>query len=669
MRRSGCAKLPFHMSKKNIKPSATDSQALRNSGTPAESGDAGAFTNLLFFQISFILSALAALLYANTLAHGYVLDDLLAITENSLVKKGFSAIGELLSSHYRVGTEGADASVLLYRPLSLVTFAVEWAIAPGRPFIGHLMNVLWYAATVGLLFNTLRNTFQGYHWLWAAGSALLFAVHPLHTEVVANIKSRDEILSLFFCVAALYYSVRTLQQPAASRTILALFCYFLALLSKESAVTFLPAFPLVAWFFFQKTLRQSAIHGALFVVPVAVFLLLRAWALSQTVGNFQISALDNPIVDAAGFGERAATGFMALWQYFRLLLLPHPLVSDYSYRHLTVVDWTNWQALIGLLLVGGLVFWAIRGLFRRRPESFLSLMFLAGIALYSQLVIVIGVLVGERLMYAPSLWFCAGLAFVLLKATGWDLQQKTQNLAGVISQIGSKSSGWAFALLLVAFSLKTFTRNFDWADNFTLFSADIRHAPGSLRLQNGVGNELLNRIKVESDLDVSERENLLSRLESHARAAIAIRPEANSYLNLGNAAIIRRQYASAVAMFDSALVFAPDYGPAKRNIALSYLALGKKEIEVNKNWEKAADLLKKSIQYNPSNPDAYISLGTCYGRMGRPSDGIVQFEKATELSPENLFAWRFLAFAHRATGNLKRAAECEEKVRALETNQ
>ncbi|MGI9159105.1 MAG: tetratricopeptide repeat protein, partial [Saprospiraceae bacterium] len=408
-------------------------------------------------------------------------------------------------------------------------------------------------------------------------------------------------------------------------------------------------------------------HGALDALPVILLLLLRARVFSQTADNFKINAFDNPIVEATGFGERAATGFMALWQYFRVLVFPHPLVSDYSYRHLTVVDWTNWQALIGLLSVGALAFWAVRGLFQRRPEAFLSGMFLAGIALYSQLLIVIGVLVGERLMYAPSLWFCAGLAFLLLKGTGWDLQQKTQNPAEILAQPGGKAVVWTLALVSVAFSLKTVTRNFDWADNFTLFNADIQHAPGSLRLQNGVGNELLNRIKVDKDLSVAERVDLLTQLELHARAAITIRPEANAYLNLGNAAIIRRQYESAVTMFDSALVFAPNYEPAKRNIAQCYLALGKQEIDVNNNWEKAVGLLKKSVEYNPANPDAYINLGTCYGRMGRPADAIVHFEKATELSPKNLYAWRFLAFAHRTTGNLERAAACEEKVRALET--
>ncbi len=655
------------MSKKNIKPSTTGQQAPRNSDLPAESGAAGPFSNLLFLKISLSLSAFAALLYANTLGHGYVLDDLLAITENSLVKKGISAIGELLSSHYRVGTEGAGASALLYRPLSLVTFALEWTMAPGSPFVAHLMNVLWYSATVGLLFNTLRITFRGYHWMWAAGSALLFAVHPLHTEVVANIKSRDELLSLFFCVAALYVWVRALQRPAAGRTILALFFYFLALLSKESAVTFLPAFPFVGWFFFEKTLRQSAAHGALFALPVAVFLLLRAWVFSQTADNFTISAFDNPIVEAEAFGERAATGFMALWQYFRLLVFPHPLVSDYSYQHLTVVGWTNWQAIAGLLLVGGLAFWTLRGLSQRRPDAFLSGMFLAGIVLYSQLLIVIGVLVGERLMYAPSLWFCAGLMFWLLKGTGWDLRQKTQDPAAVLSQPGSKAVIWTLALVSVAFSLKTFIRNFDWTDNFSLFSADVQHAPGSFRIQNGIGNALSKRIKDDLNLSVAEREEMLAQLEFHARAAIAIRPEANSYLNLGNAAIIRRQYESAVAMFDSALVFAPQYEPARRNIAQCYLALGKKEMEGNKNWEKAADLLKKSIEYDSNNSDAYVNLGTSYGRMGRISEAIANFEKAAELNPDNLYAWRFLAFAHRTTGNLERAATCEEKVRALET--
>lgn len=606
------------------------------------------------------------MLYANTLGHGYVLDDPLAIGENNLVRKGLAAIGEILSSHYRAGTAGADASALLYRPLSLVTFALEWTIAPGSPFIGHLMNILWYSATVGLLFSTLRITFQGYHWMWAAGAAFLFAVHPLHTEVVANIKSRDEILSLFFCVAALYVWVRALQRPSAGRTIWALFFYFLALLSKESAVTFLPAFPLAGWFFFEKTPRQSVIHGALFAVPVAVFLIIRALVLAQTVDNYDISPLDNPIVEAEGFGERAATGFMVLWQYFRLLVFPHPLVSDYSYRHLTVVGWTNWQAISGLLLYVGLAFWAIRGLFYRRPEAFFILMFLAGVALYSQLAIVIGALLGERLMYAPSLWFCVGLMFLLLKGIGWALRQKAQDSEVPLLRPGGTAAGWTLALLSVAMSLKTFTRNYDWTNNFSLFSADVRHAPGSLRLQNGVANELYIRIKSDTTLLVSERENMLSRLEFHARAAIAIRPDANAYLSLGNAATIRQQYEEAVAKYDSALIFAPGYEPIKRNIAQCYLALGNKESRENKNQEKAAAMFIKSIEYNPNNAEAYVNLGTCYGMMRRPLDAIYNFEKATALSPDNLYAWRFLAFAHRAVGNQARAVECEEKVRVLE---
>jgi len=188
--------------------------------------------------------------FFNTQFHQYVFYDPLAIGKIDLLKKFFFFFPELFVQHYRAGTEGAGASALLYRPLSLVTFAVEWSIAPGSPFLGHLMNVLWYALTVALLFFSLQRLLAGRHWLLAAGAALLFAAHPLHTEVVANIKSRDEILNLFFGTLALYAWARWLERPAFRWLAAALGSYFLALLSKESAVVLLPVFPLAGWFFF-----------------------------------------------------------------------------------------------------------------------------------------------------------------------------------------------------------------------------------------------------------------------------------------------------------------------------------------------------------------------------------------------------------------------------------
>ena len=104
------------------------------------------------YKIGLLLSLFAFLLYVNTLQHGFVLDDNLAIAENPKVTKGISGIPEIFAQPYRENCFGG----CLYRPVTLSTFAIDWSMSPRNPLIGHWMNVLWYAATAFLLFLVLR---------------------------------------------------------------------------------------------------------------------------------------------------------------------------------------------------------------------------------------------------------------------------------------------------------------------------------------------------------------------------------------------------------------------------------------------------------------------------------------------------------------------------------
>lgn len=651
------------MAKKNIKPT-TPQRHIRQTKTTEKAENRSALTsnpNLMYIQFGF--AVLSFLLYANTLGHGYVLDDPLAIAENEYVRQGIGGIPELLTHHYRAGTVGANASALLYRPLSLVTFAIEWSLSPGSPFLGHLMNVLWYAFTVALLFATLRRLFRGYHWLWAAGAVLLFTVHPLHTEVVANIKSRDEILNVFFSISALYGWVRWLDNPAPRWILASLGCYFLALLSKESAVTLLPVFPLAAWYFFGKTARQSGGYALLFALPLVLFLVIRTAVLAQSENLFEVSEMDNPIVAANGLGERSATAFMTLWKYFQLLIFPHPLLSDYSYRHLSVVGWGNWQALAGLAVYGALAILAVRGLARRQPLSFCIAAFMCSIALYSQLLLVIGTLLGERLMYMPSLWFCAGLAWLLWRLSGLDLKNEEETYR--LPPIKTLQASIALLLLIVAFySVKTISRNPDWKTNLVLFTADIAKAPSSVRLHNGIGSETYSQyLNEKENLGPEAKEALLTQIEQHSKAAIAIRPNPVSYLNLGNAAVARLQYAEAIRQYEEALKQAPKYGMARINIGRTYSAWGQEEGKVKRNYARAAELFEKAVEYGMNDAETYLNLGVANGLMGQSEKAIRYFEQAAALAPQNKGIWKNLGVAYRAVGNVAKAEECEAKAR------
>ena len=157
-----------------------------------------------WFSVPYLCMALAAiafLLYCNTLGHGFILDDVMVLKDNVLVKQGIKAIPELLSTPHMRGYLIIPND--LYRPLSLVMFAIEYQFFGLNPTVGHFFNILTFMGYVVMLFLFMNKFFDGKKTAIAFIAALIFAVHPIHTEVVANIKSRDELLCYFFAFWAL----------------------------------------------------------------------------------------------------------------------------------------------------------------------------------------------------------------------------------------------------------------------------------------------------------------------------------------------------------------------------------------------------------------------------------------------------------------------------------
>ena len=152
-------------------------------------------------KLAFLLGAIAFLAYANTFKNGYAYDDMSAVTQNTIVTRGSSALPEIFSTPYRYGFYVTPND--LYRPLSLAMFAMEYQLSDGAPGIMHFMNVLIYTGCVLLLFFFFDVLFEKKKTAIAFMASLLFALHPLHTEVVANIKSRDELLCFFFVFSSL----------------------------------------------------------------------------------------------------------------------------------------------------------------------------------------------------------------------------------------------------------------------------------------------------------------------------------------------------------------------------------------------------------------------------------------------------------------------------------
>jgi protein O-mannosyl-transferase len=358
-------------------------------------------------NIALLLGLFGFLLYANTLRHGYVIDDDLAISLNENVRRGLGGIVDIFNQPYRQECFGG----CLYRPLTLTTFAIEWAMSPNNPFTGHLMNVIWYSATASLLFLTIRKFIPQFHIVIPLVAVILFTAHPVHTEVVANIKSRDEILSLFFVILSFYNYAKWHETKSWVDLSFAALSLLAGLLSKEGAISALPVFPLLGWIFFNRSFGASVKNSWWMIVPVLLFFLLRGAALSGLTEP-DIHMMDNAIVDAKG-SELPGTAFTILLKYLLLLILPLQLQSDYSYNVIPLQSLTNINSLAGLLIYIALVVYAIYGLYRRWITGFIAAAFLSSIVLYSHLLKVIGTMMAERLAYAPSLWFVLGLTAAL----------------------------------------------------------------------------------------------------------------------------------------------------------------------------------------------------------------------------------------------------------------
>src|SRR5436190_11728100 len=123
-------------------------------------------------------------------------------------------------------------------------FAIEWQYFPNAPWFPHLMNVLIYCLSAAVLFLFLTKLIRNRGLLLPLLITLLFVAHPLHTEIVASIKSRDELLGFLFSLLCLNSLISYQEKPALMRLLLSLIFLFLALLSKETAITMLAVIPL-----------------------------------------------------------------------------------------------------------------------------------------------------------------------------------------------------------------------------------------------------------------------------------------------------------------------------------------------------------------------------------------------------------------------------------------
>ncbi|HEX5041335.1 MAG TPA: DUF1736 domain-containing protein [Candidatus Polarisedimenticolaceae bacterium] len=362
--------------------------------------------------------------------------------------------------------EGEGAAAGLYRPLTTWSFALNRALTGDAPHGFHAANLLLHAAVCAMAWFAARRA--GVLYGTAILAALLFAVHPVHVEAVANVAGRAELLAAGFALAAWLAHRR-------GRSVLAPLLYLLAVLSKEGAVL-APVLFLLDDLHRERNddARPRWIAYGGYAAALALALILRAAALGGLRGAEDAVFMDNPAA-FAGVGVRIATALWVVAKDLWLLLWPARLVSDYSVDAIPLVrSASDPRLLAGFLAVICSIALGIHGWRRSRP----LLLGMAAFALFllpaSNLLFPVGTLMAERLLYLPSFGFC-----LIAGHLGADLARRRKP-ALVATLV-------AAAALLGLGAARTWTRIPAWHDNATLALADVKLQPRSAKLQAGAG--------------------------------------------------------------------------------------------------------------------------------------------------------------------------------------
>lgn len=621
-----------------------------------------------------VLLGLSILLYANTLSHDFALDDAIVITDNMHVQKGWAGLMDIFNKDTFHGFFKTDKQGLLeggrYRPFTLAMFAIELSIFGKSPFWGHLFNLLWYALT-GIVLYLLSSGLFAYRWnkilsAWLAFAvALIFIAHPLHTEAVANIKGRDEIMALLGCLAALYFSLRSYHSKQIGWEALAVLAFLIGIFSKENAITFLAVVPLTYWFFTDASVGKIIRYTAPFLVIALVFLLIRSAVLPNVqIGTVSRELMNNPFLKLEGTqyvpftgAEKQATVFYTLGKYLQLFLAPYPLTHDYYPMQIPRMDWSKPASILSFLLYLGMGIYGVLGLRKKSPIAYGFLFYLSTLSIVSNLFLVVGTNMSERLVFMPSVGLCIALVAGLAALFYGTKLPQTLRPQSLLVSIGA---------LALVFAGLTIMRNPAWKNNLTLFRTDAKTSTNSAKVHNALGGQLV------SDAEKIKKDSLKSTplLEEAAislQRAVELYPGyKDAFFLLGTCNIHLKKYPEAVKYLEGAYSLNASDTNTINNLTVAYRLLGQEEGEKRGNLANAFTYLKKALTFDPNDYATLRLLGVASNVAQDFPGALSYFEKAKNQVPQHADAWFELGMAYQFVKDNVKAQQAFAKAQQLD---
>uniref|UniRef100_A0A8C9HZ25 Protein O-mannosyl-transferase TMTC1 n=1 Tax=Piliocolobus tephrosceles TaxID=591936 RepID=A0A8C9HZ25_9PRIM len=633
-----------------------------------------------------LLAGASCLCYGRSLHGEFVHDDVWAIVNNPDVRPGAPLRWSIFTNDFWGKGMAENTSHKSYRPLCVLTFKLNIFLTGMNPFYFHAVNVILHCLVTLVLMYTCDKTVFKNRGL-AFVTALLFAVHPIHTEAVAGIVGRADVLAcLLFLLAFLSYN-RSLDQgcvgesfPSTVSPFFLLFSLFLgtcAMLVKETGITVFGVCLVYDLFSlsnkedksylrassnrnFLLTMRPFLKRAILVLSYVLVILYFRLWIMGGSMPLF--SEQDNP----ASFSPYILTRFLT-YSYLLafnvwLLLAPVTLCYDWQVGSIPLVE-TIWDmrnlATILLAVVMALLSLHCLAAFKRleHKEVLVGLLFLVFPFIpASNLFFRVGFVVAERVLYMPSMGYCILFVHGLSKLCTW------------LNRCGATTLIVSTVLLLLLFSWKTVKQNEIWLSRESLFRSGVQTLPHNAKVHYNYANFLKDQGRNKEAIyhyrtalklyprHASALNNLgtLTRDTAEAKMyyqrALQLHPQHNRALfNLGNLLKSQEKKEEAITLLKDSIKYGPEFADAYSSLA-SLLA-------EQERFKEAEEIYQAGIKNCPDSSDLHNNYGVFLVDTGLPEKAVAHYQQAIKLSPSHHVAMVNLGRLYRSLGENSMAEE------------
>ena len=583
------------------------------------------------------IAILGFAVYSGSLDNKFVWDDHLLVTDNGLIRS-WENIPRIMTENVGYGPGG---SFILYRPVQILSYLVDHSVWRLDVRGYHLTSIILHILTALALFWFILTLFKDR--ALSFFTALLFIAHPVHTEAVAYISGRADILAGLFILVTLTFYIRGMFTAAVS-------AYCLALFSKEYSII-APVLILLYHFIFRVRIKSPS-RIWLYGLITGLYVMLRFAVSESFLGSLSF---------AHSIAERVPGFFVAVSNYARILLVPSDLRMEYGNP---LFDFSDPRSVYGILITAALsIIW-----FKCRenriirfavPWFFLTILPVSNIYPMNAYM-------AEHWLYLPS------IGFFLVLAGGINHIYKTARYRPAAILI--------LGAVLVYYSYLTVNQNFYWRDPVEFYKRTIRYAPESARLYGNLGTEYSNSgrgpdaiasyrkaIFIEPSYAVAynnlgtEYNNAgdLDKAKRFYKKAIALSPRyAKPHYSLGMLYASMGKIEKAIASYEKAIELNPSYSEAYNNLAVLHNLAGDREA--------ALTAYSNALKADPSNVDIYNCIGNICSSLGRHEEASVYYKKAIKIDPASAEAYNNLGTELGLSGRTGEAIEMFEKARRID---